>query len=435
MYRRKLALSVKGLGKRYSIARQQGAPAAPRPTTLGEALWSGVRNGLRRRGERRQAEDFWAIKDISFDVGRGQVVGIIGRNGAGKSTLLKVLGRITAPSSGQVDVWGRVGSLLEVGTGFHPELTGRENIFLNGSILGMTRRDIRRRMDEIVQFAGVEKFLETPVKRYSSGMYVRLAFAVAAHLDSAVLLVDEVLAVGDAAFQRRCLGKMRDVAGSGRTVLFVSHSMQAVSTLCTSAIYIDGGRVIYNGDVAKATELYLSYQPPEAGSESEVRRGGSGETRITSVAIDRHTYLSVDDIVLDLETTTYRDVFPSCFISFRVVNHMGLTVLHLDSRVLNVEFGPAAKRRIRCRIASPRLAQGEYTIDAFLCHAAGVIDRYERAATFCIAPLLPYPASHGDCVNHALVYADFSIEEIAIESQVDRAANGEDFVGAARVDD
>ena len=193
---------------------------------------------------------------MSFDVHKGDVVGVIGRNGAGKSTLLKVLSRITQPTTGEVKVWGRIGSLLEVGTGFHPELAGRENIFLNGAILGMTRAEIRHEFDAIVDFAGVEKFLDTPVKRYSSGMYVRLAFAVAAHLNPEVLIVDEVLAVGDAEFQKKCLGKMRDVAAGGRTVLFVSHHMQSVRALCGQGLLLDDGRVAYNGDSATAIEMY-----------------------------------------------------------------------------------------------------------------------------------------------------------------------------------
>ena len=212
MSRSDLALSVRGLGKEYRIARSR----AEAHSTLAESLLARARRPLRRA----QHDTFWALKDVSFDVNKGDVVGVIGRNGAGKSTLLKVLSRITQPTTGEVKVWGRIGSLLEVGTGFHPELTGRENIFLNGAILGMTRPEIRREFDAIVDFAGVEKFLDTPVKRYSSGMYVRLAFAVAAHLNPEILIVDEVLAVGDAEFQRKCLGKMRDVAAGGRTVIF-----------------------------------------------------------------------------------------------------------------------------------------------------------------------------------------------------------------------
>jgi lipopolysaccharide transport system ATP-binding protein len=207
-------------------------------------------------------EDFWALKDVSFEVKRGEVVGIIGRNGAGESTLLKVLSRITEPTTGRVHLRGRVASLLEVGTGFHPELTGRENVFLNGAILGMSRAEIRKKFDEIVAFAEVEKFLDTPVKRYSSGMYVRLAFAVAAHLEPEILIVDEVLAVGDAEFQKKCLGKMQDVASGGRTVLFVSHNMAAVQGLCNKAILLHNGKTEANGEVGKVVLDYLNNNNP-----------------------------------------------------------------------------------------------------------------------------------------------------------------------------
>src|ERR1700704_5667014 len=220
-----LALSIQDLSKCYRIAHQAGVRGYK---TLHDELTTLPRRLINRlRGDGRStSETFWALKDVSFDVKRGEALGIIGSNGAGKSTLLKILNRITEPTRGTVDIYGRVGALLEVGTGFHPELTGRENIFLNGAILGMSRAEIRRKFDEIVAFAEIEKFLDTPVKRYSSGMYVRLAFAVAAHLNPEILLVDEVLAVGDAEFQKKCLGKMRDVAaGEGRTVLFVSHNM------------------------------------------------------------------------------------------------------------------------------------------------------------------------------------------------------------------
>jgi ABC-type polysaccharide/polyol phosphate transport system ATPase subunit len=206
-----------------------------------------------------QVEEFWALRDIEFDVRRGEVLGIIGRNGAGKSTLLKILSRITEPSAGRVTIKGRVASLLEVGTGFHPELTGRENIFLNGAILGMTRTEMRRKFDEIVAFAEVEKFLDTPVKRYSSGMYVRLAFAVAAHLEPEIMVVDEVLAVGDAEFQRKCLGKMRDVSSHGRTVVFVSHNMGAIRALTRRCLLLDGGRIQADTSAAEAVEAYLAH--------------------------------------------------------------------------------------------------------------------------------------------------------------------------------
>src|SRR5437762_3404196 len=236
-----IAISVRGLAKAYTIRQ-----AAQSATTLSEEMTNRFRHLMRRD----KNEIFWALKDVSFEVNQGQVVGIIGHNGAGKSTLLKILSRITEMTDGEVDLYGRVGSLLEVGTGFHQELTGRENIFLNGAILGMTRGEIRKKFDEIVAFAEVEKFLDTPVKRYSSGMYVRLAFAVAAHLEPEILIIDEVLAVGDAEFQKKCLGKMSEVANGGRTVLFVSHNMGAVRSLCTRGLLLDRGKVQTDGPVS-----------------------------------------------------------------------------------------------------------------------------------------------------------------------------------------
>ena len=256
-------ISVENLGKSYLVGHQSAQSESY--TALRDVIGRGVKSFGRKawdmaRGRQiiqgDEVEEFWALKDVSFEVNQGEVVGIIGRNGAGKSTLLKVLSRITEPSAGKVTLRGRVASLLEVGTGFHPELTGRENIFLNGAILGMTRTEIKSKFDEIVDFAGVEKFLDTPVKRYSSGMYVRLAFAVAAHLEPEILVVDEVLAVGDAEFQHKCLGKMKDVAANGRTVLFVSHNLAAVKSLCESAIFLKGGRMEMRGSVNDALSKY-----------------------------------------------------------------------------------------------------------------------------------------------------------------------------------
>ncbi len=250
------AISVDGLGKWYRIGARREASRSLRDS-LRRFVRSPVRNiAIAVRGT-LPGERLWALKDLTFDVPRGEVLGIIGRNGAGKSTLLKILSRITEPSAGRATIRGRVGSLLEVGTGFHPELTGRENIFLNGAVLGMTREEIAAKFDRIVAFAEINRFLDTPVKRYSSGMYVRLAFAVAAHLEPEILLVDEVLAVGDASFQRRCLGKMGDVARSGRTVLFVSHNMLAVQSLCTRAIVLDSGRLVFEGAARDAVTHYL----------------------------------------------------------------------------------------------------------------------------------------------------------------------------------
>ena len=252
------AILVEGLGKKYRI----GEKRARRYKSLRDALTNAVARPFRAlsggAAARREAETIWALRDVGFRIGHGEVVGIIGRNGAGKSTLLKILARITDPTTGSVELRGRVGSLLEVGTGFHPELTGRENIFLNGAILGMRRIEIDRKFDEIVAFAGVERFVDTPVKHYSSGMYLRLAFSVAAHLDPEVLLVDEVLAVGDAAFQRKCLDKMEDVSRHGRTVLFVSHNMPAVTRLCPRTIMLENGAVALDGPSHQVVGRYLS---------------------------------------------------------------------------------------------------------------------------------------------------------------------------------
>ena len=254
----KTVIKVTDLGKEYVIGGREKAHE-----TFREMLMSGLAAPLRRfqrlSGTTRAEERIWALKDLNFAVTKGEIVGIIGRNGAGKSTLLKILSRITEPTEGRVEIHGRVASLLEVGTGFHPELTGRENIYLNGAILGMTRREIDRKFDEIVDFAEVEAFLDTPVKRYSSGMSVRLAFAVAAHLEPDILIVDEVLAVGDAGFQKKCLGKMESVAGEeGRTVLLVSHNMSAIQAVCTRAVNLAEGKIVGDGNLEEQVRLYLA---------------------------------------------------------------------------------------------------------------------------------------------------------------------------------
>ncbi len=248
------SISIRNVSKSYQIVHN-----SERQTTLVDALMHSLRNPLRRR----QTETFYALRDIEFDVQQGEALGIIGRNGAGKSTLLKILSRITEPSTGEIDIYGRVGSLLEVGTGFHAELTGRENIYLNGAILGMKRSEIRAKFDEIVSFAEAGQFLDTPVKRYSSGMYVRLAFAVAANLSPDILIVDEVLAVGDMAFQRKCLGKMDEVAKQGRTVLFVSHNLETVSALTQKCVVLEGGKCVFHGPTADGIRRYLQSGAPK----------------------------------------------------------------------------------------------------------------------------------------------------------------------------
>jgi lipopolysaccharide transport system ATP-binding protein len=303
-----LAIKATGLGKKYRLRHQP----TERYTALRDILAVRVRGVWGRRSVgRASVEEFWALKDLSFDINRGDIVGIIGRNGAGKSTLLKILSRITEPSTGRVHIFGTIASLLEVGTGFHPELTGRENIFLNGAILGMTRAEMKRQFDAIVAFAEVDQFLDTPVKRYSSGMYVRLAFAVAAHVDPEILVIDEVLAVGDAQFQRKCLGKIRDVSKAGRTVLFVSHNLAAVQSLCRSAMLLERGRMVFTGTAQDAVAAYLRSAGGDADEQSGrslspslslasagispavVRSGGSATFRIEIDAAD-------DEVVSDL---------------------------------------------------------------------------------------------------------------------------------------
>jgi ABC-type polysaccharide/polyol phosphate transport system ATPase subunit len=265
-----VAIKIENLGKRYTIGARQ-----EKYHTLRDTLTEFFTHPFRRHrrglhgGLRSQSEDFWALKDVSLEIKSGEVVGIIGRNGAGKTTLLKILSRITEPTVGRAEIRGRVGSLLEVGTGFHAELTGRENIYLNGAILGMKKAEIERKFDDIVAFSEVEKFLDTPVKRYSSGMYVRLAFGVAANLEPDILLVDEVLAVGDAAFQKKCLGKMGEVSKEGRTVLFVSHNMGAVRSLCQKAILLEGGTVVASGEVEATIEEYQKKFVGSLDSESQ----------------------------------------------------------------------------------------------------------------------------------------------------------------------
>lgn len=284
------AIRVEGLGKRYLLHHK----GPTRDNVLRHALTDAVGEMRKRwlspgpRESRPSVEEFWALRDVSLEIKEGERIGIIGRNGAGKSTLLKILSRITDPSEGRVSIRGRMASLLEVGTGFHQDLSGRENIFLNGAVLGMSKREIARSFDKIVDFAGVERFLDTPVKRYSSGMYVRLAFAVAAHLEPEILVVDEVLAVGDAEFQKKCMGRMSEVGREGRTILFVSHNMVAVNTLCSSAVLLKDGRVFFKGNVGDAVEHYLSDASTAAGEvmlDTPDASAENGQVRLKAVRI------------------------------------------------------------------------------------------------------------------------------------------------------
>jgi lipopolysaccharide transport system ATP-binding protein len=282
------AIRVQNLSKRYQIRHDSGVPYRTLRDELARVAGAPLR-WLSGRAN-NSTEEFWALKDLNFEVQPGEVVGVIGRNGAGKSTLLKILSRITRPTTGRIELRGRVGSLLEVGTGFHPELTGRENIFLSGAVLGMKRAEIVRKFDEIAAFADVEKFLDTPVKRYSSGMYVRLAFSVAAHLEPDILIIDEVLAVGDAAFQKKCLGKVRDLADRQRTVLFVSHNLTAVQSLCDQAIWLDGGVLQCQGEASAVTSRYLNsvrQQPSQRSWQTPEQAPGNDLVRLHAVSAGR----------------------------------------------------------------------------------------------------------------------------------------------------
>ena len=355
-----IAISVRGLSKAYRITHDD-----QRPSTLAETLLRRARRPFARAAR----ETFWALRDLSFDIPAGEVVGIIGRNGAGKSTLLKILSRITEPTSGTVDLYGRVGALLEVGTGFHPELTGRENIFLNGAILGMTKAEIRRQFDAIVDFAGVEKFLDTPVKRYSSGMYVRLAFAVAAHLSPEILIVDEVLAVGDAEFQKKCLGKMKDVSSQGRTVLFVSHNMSAIRALCKTGLVLKAGQLVRYAPAHTAIAEYLQAASGFAGCSAE-----SAYLRLREVRLSQPELENTNTVVFNTEG--WIDL---CLEAKQNLDHLAVIVHLHDAHDVHVasmcspeegiapfalEAGQSVS--LRCRLEPVRLMPGRYFLSVFV---------------------------------------------------------------------
>lgn len=369
-------IRIEQLGKKYIISHQQDKPAGfYRYKTLRDVIGNSIRSFTKtfsQNNDKRifhsDREEFWALKNVSFEIKQGEAVGIIGRNGAGKSTLLKLLSRITEPTTGSIAIAGRVASLLEVGTGFHPELTGRENIYLNGSILGMSRTEIRKKFDEIVAFAEVEKFLDTPVKRYSSGMYVRLAFAVAAYLEPEILIVDEVLAVGDAAFQKKCLGKMNDVATKeGRTVLFVSHSMQAISQLTKRCVLLSKGNVQFDGHTDKAVRLYIAGQKnadeQSAYYEAPASKTGNyvAQARIlTSEELGTHCWGKPIAFEFTLQVSQPHE---SLWFSFQVVNDLQQPIC-----IFWFSDPQAPFRReqgtfvLRCQIPKFRLYMGTYNL-------------------------------------------------------------------------
>jgi lipopolysaccharide transport system ATP-binding protein len=393
------AISVSGLSKIYRIASRDDTA-----TTAAEALL----RRLRHPGGRLRYKEFRALEDVSFRVPWGEAVGIVGRNGAGKSTLLKVLTRVAAPTAGRIVLGGRVGSLLEVGVGFHPELTGRENVFLNGSLLGMGRKEIQRRFAEIVEFAGVERFLDTQVKRYSSGMHVRLAFSVAAHLEAEIMAVDEVLAVGDADFQGKCLQKMREVVQSGRTVIFVSHQVQTVRALCTSAIYLERGRLMLHGPVDQALGMYLQsyHQQPAAGVDVS-RRPGSGELRFSDVRPQKDVYLPHDEKTIEFSVSGNPDFAGNYWVSCHLNDQDGVAIALCDSRLVGFWLDGQQPQQAALTLRGPWLKPGRYTVDLFLCKN-GVLDAWSGAAMFTVLPVLPYPEVTGEEASRmGVVLGDF----------------------------
>lgn len=387
-----LAIHVEGLGKKYHIGALQqeydrfGEQLADWALAPARRAWKLLRG--QATGAAELDEEIWALRDLSFDIRPGEVVGIIGRNGAGKSTLLKVLSRITEPNEGFVDLYGRVGSLLEVGTGFHPELTGRENIYLNGAILGMKRAEIDKKFDAIVEFAEVERFIETPVKHYSSGMYVRLAFSVAAHLEPEILLVDEVLAVGDVAFQRKCLGKMDDVAHQGRTVLFVSHNMGLLQGLCTRGILLENGKVRADGPIHQAIDEYLKTleQLDYQNLADRTDRQGKGDIKLVGIEI-------LNGSQGDAQTLTTGG--PTQFVfhlngkmndmvcSFTIFNQLGQRVATFgsDAPGPNDVYDPLLGTKFVCEIDELLLLPGRYRLGV-LIRGGGEWQDYVEAAAF-----------------------------------------------------
>lgn len=339
--------------------------------TIGSSKNNSLRHTLGDFFTKKQSstEEFWALKDVNFSINKGDVVGIIGKNGAGKSTLLKILSQITKPTEGKIEINGRIASLLEVGTGFHHELTGRENIYLNGTILGMTRKEVAAKFDEIVEFSGVGKFIDTPVKHYSSGMYVRLAFAVAAHLEPEILVIDEVLAVGDAEFQKKCLGKMQDVAGQGRTVLFVSHNMAAVKSLCNTAIYMKGGELIFNGDIDKAFNEYnkgTSELNTYFDFSKTDRYRGEKQIIIDTIQLSNNNITPDSTLELTISIKNNSDFKGKIDIGLFLINKYNTVIYQLNSRAYAKELHFKPNYLINCKIDEISLQPGVYTLGVWL---------------------------------------------------------------------
>jgi lipopolysaccharide transport system ATP-binding protein len=404
-------ITVENLSKRYLLGHRSGKQGVYRYTALRDVIGREARNFARKavdvfRGRQvvqgDEVEEFWALKNVSFEVKQGEIIGIIGRNGAGKSTLLKILSRITEPTEGHVRVRGRVASLLEVGTGFHPELTGRENVFLNGAILGMTQREIRKKFDSIVAFAEVEKFLDTPVKHYSSGMYVRLAFAVAAHLEPEILVIDEVLAVGDAEFQKKCLGKMSEVAQGGRTILFVSHNHAAIRSLCSHGLVMRGGRASPKCDVMAALDQYSS-ERQRALTSSWKRPASLAKPIVHFVSIDVRLEGNQPRLRLDCHASIMSEPGGrAVFIAVDIADRSSATIMQAEPRCEPFIGGEPGTYCVDLSIELPPLIPGLYTLDLWIGpHNTETYDRIRQAVTIEIVDSpnptrsFPYYLEHG----------------------------------------
>ncbi|MBI4522969.1 MAG: ABC transporter ATP-binding protein [Deltaproteobacteria bacterium] len=392
-----IAIKVENLSKRYKIGVRR-----IRHDTLRDYLMHGVKSLFDRNGRSftnngqpstagRRANAIWALKDVSFDIKHGEVVGFVGRNGAGKSTLLKILSRITEPTRGRAEIYGRVGSLLEVGTGFHPELTGRENIYLNGAVLGMKKVEIQRKFDEIIDFAEIDGFVDTPVKRYSSGMYVRLAFAVAAHLEPEILIVDEVLAIGDVQFQKKCLGKMGNVAKEGRTVLFVTHNLAAVTELCPSSMLLRQGTLVANGPTKAVIDDYLSQLSSTASTLRDgvvKERSGDGRLRFTDVYLRDQSGNRIDNpssgsqIDIALEFVSERDLSHVQFM-LTLYSQAGIAVTHCNVDACGARpHVPRGRGQVVCRIPKLPLPYGRYRLVIAASDDMGIMDLIPTACLF-----------------------------------------------------
>ncbi len=383
------AIRAENLGKQYHIGAQQ-----VRYRTLRDAMLTGIKQ-MTQCQKNKSTDTIWALRGVDFEIDHGEVVGIIGRNGAGKSTLLKILSHITEPTEGRVTLWGRVGSLLEVGTGFHPELTGRENIYLNGAILGMKKSEVDRKFDQIAAFSEIEQFLDTPVKRYSSGMYVRLAFSVAAHMEPEILLIDEVLSVGDAEFQKKCLGKMGEVAGQGRTVLFVSHNLVAVRSLCERAILIDSGKIVANGETDKVVNQYMMSTNSRELDDFRIR---SNEfTREGNGAVVFREWWIVDEVfgpgrqVRSCQSCTFQILYETksgnpagnVAVTLTIKNKFGQPVLTGATWFTDSDFRTIPSKGIfSCHFKSLPLAPGSYAVHLYCNVQNEASERIPNAGTF-----------------------------------------------------